>query len=157
MGNLLFSETWVDQFMKETLKGPSPERKEKVDENYWNWIEERKKTLDIRLGLVLKKQNPEDDQYGYFDIVQGSVVQAYSGTSSDRGTADFILAGTEEDWYEIIAGNRELTQNMMYRRIRLVQGNLHEFFRSIYYFVELLRCGIRVPTEFELIDQASKV
>ncbi|WP_462413283.1 hypothetical protein [Neobacillus sp. Marseille-QA0830] len=157
MGVLLFSEAWVDQFMKETLKGPSPERKEKVDENYWNWIEQRKKKMDIRLGLVLKRQHLQADQFAYFDIVQGNVVNAYLGVAEERGTADFLLAGTEDDWYEIIEGPRELTQNMMYRRVRLVQGNLHDFFRSIYYFVELLRCGIRVPTVFEHIYPTEKV
>ena len=149
MGYSLFSQEWVDEFTKEIEKGPNPERKEKVDDNYWNWIDLRKKNMDIRLGLVLKDEQGQKDQFVFFDLKQGNVVNSFLGTAEERGTADFILSGTEEDWYEIIEGPRELTQNMMYRKIRLVQGNLHSFFRSIYFFVEFLRCGIRVPTAFE--------
>ena len=148
MGYRLFSQDWVEQFRLETLKGPDPKRKEKVEENYWNWIETRQKHLNIRLGLVLKNEHEQNDRYAYFDLEQGNIVNSFLGSPEIRGTADFILAGTEEDWYEIIEGPRELTQNMMYRKIRLVQGNLHSFFRSIYFYVELLRCGIRVQTEF---------
>jgi putative sterol carrier protein len=149
MGYRLFSQDWVEQFMLETAKGPDPERKQKVDENYWNWIEMRKQNLNIRLGLVLKDEHGPNDSYAYFDLEQGNVVNSFLGSSEIRGTADFVLSGTEEDWYEIIEGPRELTQNMMYRKVRLVQGNLHSFFRNIYFFVEFLRCGIRVQTEFE--------
>lgn len=155
MGYILFSQEWLDQFTKEIEKGPTPERKENVDENYWNWIDERKKKMDIRLVLVVQDEQGQKDQFVFFDLIQGKVVNSFVGSAEERGTADFILSGTKEDWYEIIEGPRELTQNMMYRKIRLVQGNLHSFFRSIYFFVEFLRCGIRVPTAFENGKQSS--
>lgn len=155
MGYHLFSREWVNQVTEEMKNGPSPERKSAIDSNYWTWIDECKQKMDIRLSLVLKGGENQEDRYAYFNLKQGEVVNGYLGTAEERGSADFVLAGQYDDWYEIIEGPRELTQNMMYRKIRLLQGNLHSFYRGIYFFVELLRSGIRVPTIFENTKEQS--
>ncbi|MFC7392887.1 SCP2 sterol-binding domain-containing protein [Scopulibacillus cellulosilyticus] len=144
----LFSNEWVEQFSKELKKGPSFERKQAVDDHYWQWIDKCKGKMDIRLALVLTEQNSLD-RYAYFDLKKGELVHSHLGTEEERSSADFVLGGSKDDWFEIINGKRELTQNLMYRKLRLLQGNLHAFFRGIYFFVELLRAGIRVPTAFE--------
>ncbi|MBM7645618.1 putative sterol carrier protein [Scopulibacillus daqui] len=148
MSYQLFSNEWVEQFSSEVKKGPSLERRQAVDDHYWQWIETCKEKMDIRLALVLTEQN-HLDRYAYFDLKKGEVADSHLGTEEERGTADFILGGSKDDWFEIIKGKREITQNLMYRKLRLLQGNLHGYFRGIYFFVEFLRAGTRVPTAFE--------
>ncbi|PWA06395.1 hypothetical protein DCC39_17445 [Pueribacillus theae] len=150
MNHELFSVEWVEQVEKEMKKGPSLERKNSVEPNYWNWIENCKKNLNIKLALVMKNDDGQNDRYAYFNIKEGEVVNGYIGTFEERGSADVVLSGTKADWIEVIEGPRNLTQNMMYRKIKLAQGNIHFFFRNIYYFVELLRCGLRVPIQEKL-------
>ena len=154
MGYFLFSEDWVEECIKEMKKGPDPERKKSIHSNYWKWVEQCKRKMDIRLALVLK-----DDEHGssfaYFVLKQGEVEDGYLGKADERGTANFVLAANREDWKEILEGPRDITQNIMYRKINLVQGNLHSFFRSIYFFVELLRCMTRVPTLYHLEKEPS--
>jgi putative sterol carrier protein len=141
----LFSQEWLDRFAEEIQKGPSPERLQKVDDNYWQWIERRKPDLNLRLALVIKE---EPEQYAYLEFKNGELADWHLGTADERHTADFVLGGTREDWQEVLTGPRDLTQNIMYRRLRLFQGNLHAFFRGIYFFVETLRAGLRAPVEF---------
>ncbi len=141
----LFSQEWLDRFAEEIRKGPSPERLQKVDDNYWQWIERRKPDLNLRLALVIKE---EPEQYAYLEFKNGELADWRLGTADERHTADFVLGGTREDWQEVLTGPRDLTQNIMYRRLRLFQGNLHAFFRGIYFFVETLRAGLRAPVKF---------
>ncbi len=42
----------------------------------------------------------------------------------------------------------------MYRKLLLEQGNLLEFFKAIYFFVESLALIAKVPTEFPAEDRA---
>lgn len=148
----IFSTEWVERLAEEIRKGPSPERIESVDPNYWNWIDMRKENMNIRLALVLKGEREEEDQYAYLDFEKGELVSARLGSREERGTATFVLGGNLADWKEVMHGHRDITQNIMYRRLRLFQGNLHGFYRLIYVFVEMLRAGLRTPTTFEHLE-----
>lgn len=147
MGYSLLGKQWVEQFAAEVKKGPTAERKAAVDPNYWEWIERVKQQMDIRLALLLK--DDREDRFAYLDFEKGELTNCHIGTQDEQDSADFVLAGSIEGWREMVAGDRQLTQNLMYRKLRLAQGNLHSYFRGIYFFVELLRSGLRVPTSFE--------
>lgn len=112
MGYFLFSEDWVEECIKEMKKGPDPERKKSIHSNYWKWVEQCKRKMDIRLALVLK-----DDEHGssfaYFVLKQGEVEDGYLGKADERGTANFVLAANREDWKEILEGPRDITQNII--------------------------------------------
>lgn len=149
MGYTLFSEEWIEQVEKEMRAGPSEERLETVEDNYWEWIETNKQDITIRLGLVLNGENEGESRYAYFEIKEGEVESSFLGSAEERGTADVILGAGYDGWIETIEGPREVPQNIMYRDIKLEQGNIHFFFRKIYFFVELLRNLVRVPIKSE--------
>ncbi|KPV44268.1 hypothetical protein [Alicyclobacillus ferrooxydans] len=140
----LMSEEWAAAFAAEANSGPDASRRQNVEENYWQWIEARKPNLNIVLGLAIKSDT-DADLYSYFRIQEGVIVETWCDKGERRGEAQVVLGGTAEDWEELLRGPRNLSQNIMYRRLRLFQGNLHFFFRNIYYFAELLRQGMRVP------------
>ncbi|HET7579188.1 MAG TPA: SCP2 sterol-binding domain-containing protein [Bacillales bacterium] len=147
MAYSLLSKQWVEQFAAEVKKGPTAERTKAVDPNYWEWIEKVKQQMDIRLALVLK--DDRENRFAYLDFEKGELINYHIGTQDEQASADFVLSGSLDDWQEVITGPRQLTQNLMYRKLRLTQGNLHSYFRGIYFFVELLRSGLRTPTSFE--------
>lgn len=156
MAVMFLSQEWVEQFVQEVKKGPQPERQKKIDENYWRWIQTVKEKMDIRLGFLLKTDKDQNDQIAYLDFEKGELIKGHVGLAEERETAQFILSGSLSDWQEVLQGPRDITQNMMYRKIKLVQGNLHAFFRNIYFFVEMLRSGFRVETDFTENEQDSK-
>lgn len=141
----LQSEEWAAAFAAEANSGPDASRREDVEENYWQWIEARKQNMNLVLGLAMKGDTGVD-LYSYFRIREGVIIETWCDDGARRGEAQVVLGGTAEDWEELFRGPRNLSQNIMYRRLRLLQGNLHFFFRNIYYFAELLRQGMRVPT-----------
>lgn len=145
----LFSEEWIEQAEKEMKAGPSQERLQTVEANYWEWIKTNKKGMNIRLALVLKGQEEKDDRYAYFDIKEGEVESSFLGNADERGSADIVLSGTYDGWLETLRGSRSVQQNIMYRNIKLTQGNIHFFFRKIYIFVELIGTIVRVPIKTE--------
>lgn len=142
----LLCEEWAAAFAAEANRGPDEARHNGIEENYWAWIDRRKQQMNLTLGLAVKSDEGIDS-YAYFRMYQGEVVETWCDHGERRGEAELILGGSTQDWTELLTGSRNLSQNIMYRRLRLLQGNLHYFFRNIYFFVEFIRQGLRVPTQ----------
>jgi hypothetical protein len=61
--------------------------------------------------------------------------------------ATYVLAADYTDWKALFAGYDAL-RTVMYRKLLFEQGNLLEFFKTIYFFVESLALIAKVPTRF---------
>lgn len=138
----LFSPKWLEEVDREMKRGPSEERKRSVNASYWKWIDKCKQELYLVLCLVLLGG---DSRYVYFEIKNGEVSRSFVGTPNDKSRANIVLSGTEKDWIEMIDGQGDLSQKILSRKIRLVDGNPQFFYKRIYLFIELLRCLVRVP------------
>lgn len=142
MEDQLFSFSWVTLIDHEMKKGPTDDRRNSVDPNYWEWINQCKQGLTLKLSLVLLD---DIDQYVYVDIENGEVLHSYVGTEHDLEEAQVVLSGTKEAWLEVIEARKEPSQLIMSGKIRFTKGSLSFFYKRIYYFSELLRCFTRVP------------
>ena len=67
----------------------------------------------------------------------------------DDGSVDatYVLAADYEDWKALHQGYDAL-RTVMYRKLLLEEGDLLEFFKGIYFFVESLALIATVPTGF---------
>lgn len=141
----LMSTEWANAFAQEVARGPDQARVASIEENYWQWIDARKEQINLTFCLAMKSE-ADSECDAYFVIEQGHIVRTWCDAGESRAEADLVLGGSADDWRELLTGSRNLTQNIMYRKLRLYQGNLHFFFRNIYYFIEMLRQGLRAPT-----------
>ena len=61
--------------------------------------------------------------------------------------ATYVLAADFHDWKALFEGYDAL-RTVMYRKLLLEDGDLLEFFKAIYFFVESLALIAKVPTSF---------
>ncbi|WP_258111584.1 hypothetical protein [Alicyclobacillus sp. SP_1] len=140
----ILNENWLTRFAVSANAGPADQRIEETASTYWDWIAARKQTLTLKLAFVVVDAEENVQRAGLFDIVRGDIVRVQPISTSELHAADLVLGGTAEDWQELSDGPRTISQNIMYRRLRLYRGDLHLFFRNIYYFVEMVRAGLRL-------------
>ena len=89
------------------------------------------------------------------DLEAGRCVRARLATRDDaEASATYILAGSYQDWREIMAGF-DMGKAVMYRKLLLEKGEVLVFFKSIYYWTESLACVQRIPTRFPTVDQTA--
>jgi hypothetical protein len=66
---------------------------------------------------------------------------------SEPVSATYVLAADYRDWKALLEGYDAL-RTVMYRKLLLEEGDLLEFFKGIYFFVESLTLMASVPTSF---------
>jgi hypothetical protein len=138
----------VARVAEEVNRGPDPARREKLDPAYWQSYDLMSVNVSGRLGLLVKSVTAQPDYYAYLDIEGGKVTGSGTASPDERADATYVIGGRAWDWKEVWSGRRTIGQNIMYRRVNLFQGNLHEFMRNVSFFTELLTSARRVPTEF---------
>jgi hypothetical protein len=148
MSPMFFSPSWADAVRdaldagpdEETLAGKLPEYWEfyqLVRSNYpWSWA------LGVR-GL------PAELGSGTLYLL---VAWGEGGVTDCRivdGSADatYVLAADYQDWKALYSGYDAL-RTVMYRKLLVEEGDLLEFFKGIYFFVESLAQIAEVPTSF---------
>ena len=62
--------------------------------------------------------------------------------------AEFVIAGSYEQWKEIIEGKRDPTKAMLEGRLKLARGHLPTLVRFVEASRQLVVSASRVPTEF---------
>jgi hypothetical protein len=142
----ILNEDWLTRFAVSANAGPDDQRIEENASTYWEWITTKKQTLTLKLAFVVVDAEENVQRAGLFDIVRGEIVHVQPISTSELHVADLVLGGTAADWQELMDGPRTVSQNIMYRRLRLYRGDLHLFFRNIYYFVEMVRAGLQLSS-----------
>ena len=77
----------------------------------------------------------------------GRVTDCRIVDGSETGDATYVLAADFQDWKALHEGYDAL-RTVMYRKLLLERGDLLEFFKAIYFFVESLALIAKVPTSF---------
>lgn len=78
---------------------------------------------------------------------RGTVGECRVLDDSDAVEATYVLAADYRDWKALFEGYDAL-RTVMYRKLLLEEGDLLEFFKGIYFFVECLALIAKVPTSF---------
>ncbi len=142
------SPEWAEAAREAYNAGPSDEVKAGKLDKYWDWIDHAKTHVDCTLGLAVEGL-PSGAECVLLELEQGvcsKITLASRARAEELST--YLLAGTYSDWQEILAGY-DMGKTIMYRKLRLVRGELLDFFKSAYYWTETLACLQRVPTRYQ--------
>jgi hypothetical protein len=134
----LFTQEWAEDARSALNTFPDADYRATKLDMYWDWIKAANGGFKGSLALELK----DEDRFVTFTYADGEVASAT--VSSERPDATFILAGDRATWGDILDGY-DAGKAVMYRRLRLVEGDVFRFFNRIYLFTESLVALSKVP------------
>ncbi|MER6950063.1 hypothetical protein ABT294_39205 [Nonomuraea sp. NPDC000554] len=132
-----FSQEWAEAARRTVDAGPPQEGKLPT---YWEWIDRARAGYTATWALGIR----ESATYLVLTWKDGRCVEGTITTR--RPEADYVLAADQATWQDLRNG-ADPGRIVMYRGLRLEQGDVLAFFRVIYLFVESLAVLSRLPTD----------
>lgn len=149
---MFFSKEWADEVRAALDAGPSAQARAGKLQMYWDFFE------------LVKSRYPASWALGCRDLPAGlGTGPAYLLVRWDGGAvtdcriigpddpldATYVLAMAYADWMALHEGY-DAQRTVMYRKILLESGELLEFFKTIYFFVECLAVIGTVPADYQV-------
>ena len=145
-----FSPEWADRVRATLIAGPAePVRADKLQE-YWDLFDYIKSVYPASWALGCRELPAElggGPAYLFVEWAGGSVTDCRIIGPDEPLQASYVLAMDYADWKALHDGY-DAQRTVMYRKILLEDGNLLEFFNSIYFFVECLAIIGAVPAAY---------
>ena len=143
MADEFFSKEWADAVRDALTAGPDEQARAVKLQEYWDFFD------------LLKSMYPASWALGCRDLGSYLFVQWSGGTVTDCRIigpddplqATYVLGMDYRDWKALHDGY-DAQRTVMYRKIMLEQGDLLEFFKAIYFFVESLAVIGAVPAAY---------
>jgi hypothetical protein len=138
-----FSPSWAGSVADALPAGPSAQARAGKLQQYWDFFE------------LIKSTYPASWALGCRDLASYLFVQWDGGTVTDCRiigrdeplVATYVLGMDYRDWRALHEGY-DPQRTVMYRKIILEEGDLLEFFKAIYFFVESLAVIASVPAVY---------
>jgi hypothetical protein len=145
-----FTQEWADAVRDALTAGPDTQARSSKLQEYWDFFD------------WLKSQYPSSWALGCRDLSSYLVVQWGDGkvtdarivgpddpppTSPAPSMASYVLCMDYQDWKALHEGY-DAQRTVMYRKMLLEGGDLLEFFKGIYFFVESLSVIGTVPATY---------
>ena len=150
MAAMFFTQEWADDVRAALNAGPDEQALAGKLQEYWDFYNLVRAVYGSSWALGARNLPAAlggGDRYlhvtwsGYF-VTECRVVD-----EDEPATATYVLVADYADWEALFSGYDAL-RTVMYRKLLLEQGDLLEFFKAIYFFVESLALIAKVPTEF---------
>jgi hypothetical protein len=135
-----FSKQWADAVREAVAAGPSEQARAGKLQEYWDLFELIKGMYPASWALGcrdLPAELGEGPAYLYLQWGGGTVTDAQIIGPDDPLEASYVLAMDYADWKALHEGY-DAQRTVMYRKMLLQDGDMLEFFKSIYFFVECL-------------------
>ncbi len=135
-----FSKEWADAVRDALVAGPSEQAKAGKLQEYWDFFELIKSLYPASWALGCRDLPSELGQGPAYLLIQwaaGAVTGCQIIGPDDPLEATYVLAMDYADWRALHEGY-DAQRTVMYRKILLEDGELLEFFKAIYFFVECL-------------------
>jgi hypothetical protein len=148
-----FSKEWADAVLDALVAGPSEQDRAGKLQMYWDFFELIKSMYPASWALGCRDLPAELGQGPAYLVVQwggGTVTRAEMVGPDDPLEATYVLAMDYADWLALHEGY-DAQRTVMYRKILLEDGDLLEFFKTIYFFVECLAVIAKVPADFPVL------
>jgi hypothetical protein len=145
-----FSPEWAEEVRAALTAGPTPEAMAGKLQEYWDFFEMIKGVYPASWALGCRSLPAELGKGPGYLFVQwagGTVTECKIVGPDDPLDATYVLAMDYADWKALHDGY-DAQRTVMYRKILLEDGNLLEFFKTIYFFVECLSVIGGVPAYF---------
>ena len=138
-----FSPQWADAARDALTAGPDEQARASKLQEYWDFFDFLKSIYPASWALGCR-------DHGTYLFVQwsgGTVTDCRIIGPDDPLQATYVLGMDYRDWKALHDGY-DAQRTVMYRKIILEQGDLLEFFKAIYFFVESLAVIGAVPAVY---------
>jgi hypothetical protein len=145
-----FTEEWAGAVRDALTAGPSEEARAGKLPMYWDFFELIKGMYPASWALGCRDLPGEHGAGPAYLFVQwdgGTVTGCRVIGPDDPLEATYVLAMDYANWAALHEGY-DAQRTVMYRKIMLEDGDLLEFFKSIYFFVECLAVIGAVPARY---------
>lgn len=152
-----FSKQWGDAVREALTAGPSEQARAGKLQEYWDFFELIKGMCPASWALGcrdLPTELGEGPAYLYLQWGGGTVTDSQiigpddpPPASPSLFKATYVLGMDYADWKALHEGY-DAQRTVMYRKIRFEDGDLLEFFKTIYFFVECLAVIGTVPASY---------
>jgi hypothetical protein len=145
-----FSKEWADAVRDALIAGPSEQVRASKLQEYWDFFELIKSMYPASWALGccdLPAGLGESPAYLFVQWGDGTVTDCQIIGPDDPLEATYVLAMDYADWKALHDGY-DAQRTVMYRKILLEDGDLLEFFKSAYFFVENLAVIGAVPADY---------
>jgi len=145
-----FSKDWADAVLAALVAGPTEQDRAGKLQMYWDFFELIKSMYPASWALGCRDLPAELGPGPSYLVIQwgGGTVTSCQIVGPDEGLdATYVLAMDYADWRALHEGY-DAQRTVMYRKILLEEGDLLEFFKTIYFFVECLAVVAKVPADY---------
>jgi hypothetical protein len=145
-----FSNQWAEAVRDALTDGPSEQSRAGKLQVYWDFFENTKETYLASWALRcrdLPAELGEGPARLFIQWDQGTVTGCQITRPTGPPEATYLLGMDYADWKALHEGY-DAQRTVMYRKILLEDGDLLEFFKAIYFFVECLAVIGTVPARY---------
>ena len=145
-----FTADWAAAVRETLVAGPSEQVREGKLQEYWDFFELVKSMYPASWALGCRDLPPELGKGPAYLLVQwggGTVTDCRIIGPDEPLDATYVLRMDYLDWKALHDGY-DAQRTVMYRKVLLEDGNLLEFFKTIYFFVECLALIGAVPAGY---------
>ena len=145
-----FTKEWADAVRDALIAGPSEQAKAGKLQMYWDYFEMVKGIYPASWALGCRSLPAGLGEGPAYLLVQwggGTVTDCKIIGPDDPLEATYVLGMEYADWKALHDGY-DAQRTVMYRKILLEDGQLLEFFKTIYFFAECLAVSGGVPADY---------
>ena len=145
-----FSKEWAGAVRDALAAGPSEQARGGKLQMYWDFFELIKSMYPASWALGCRDLPAELGDLPAYLFVQwggGTVTDCQIIGPGGPPEATYVLGMDYADWKALHEGY-DPQRTIMYRKMLLEDGNLLEFFKAIYFFVECLAVIATVPAAY---------
>ncbi|SRR5581483_4252234 len=138
-----FTQQWADAVKNALTAGPDEQARSVKLPEYWAFFDWLKSENQASWALGCRHLQ----KYLLVQWGSGKVTDARIIGPDDPLKASYVLGMDYQDWKALHDGY-DAQRTVMYRKMLLEEGDLLEFFKSIYFFVESLAVIGTVPARY---------
>ncbi len=145
-----FSKNWADAVRDALSAGPSEQARAAKLQEYWDFFDLIKSMYPASWALGcrdLPARLGGGPAYLFVQWGGGTVTDCQIVAAEAPPRATYVLGMDYPDWKALHEGY-DAQRTVMYRKIMLEDGDLLEFFKTIYFFVECLAIVAAVPADY---------
>ncbi len=146
-----FSTEWAGAVRDALAAGPSEQARADKLQMYWDFFELIKGMYSASWALGCRNLPADLGECPAYLFVQwdgGTVTGCQITGPGDPPEATYVLGMDYADWKALHEGY-DPQRTVMYRKMLLEDGDLLEFFKAIYFFVECLAVIGTVPADYQ--------
>jgi hypothetical protein len=152
---VFLTSEWAGAVRGALTAGPSEQARAGKLQMYWDFFEKVKGGYASSWALGCRDLPGRPDVAATLFVAWGggAVTDCRIAAPGDPVRATYTLAMDYQDWKALHEGY-DAQRTVMYRKVLLTDGDLLEFFKSIYFFVECLAVIGAVPADYPQLAPA---